>query len=196
MSTPLYDSAIFDTLRFGGEAALFGSEFDGAIFDPAPETPALGLGLTVALWQNATLIASRLITEAELDGGFDDYAFVLTEAERRPITDVSLTPLRMAFRWEPSGTAHRVEVHSVSVSFEAPSTDITLAGAVAVGVTSTAALTVAKPLAGAVSTGLSATGDLASTRPLAGAVAIGVTTIGSLDVPKPLAGSVVASVVT
>ena len=65
-----------------------------------------------------------------------------------------------------------------------------VSGAVAVALATSGSIAVAKPVAGGVNLALSATGAIAVNKPVAGSVAMGVACSGALTVPKPVAGSV------
>lgn len=65
-----------------------------------------------------------------------------------------------------------------------------VSGSVAVALATSGSIAVAKPVAGGVGLALSATGAIAVNKPVAGSVAMGVACSGALAIPKPVAGSV------
>lgn len=96
--------------------------------------------------------------------------------------------------WLPASAAPSADVAgSVALSLTATGSIAVakpVSGSVAVALATSGSIAVAKPVAGGVGLALSATGAIAVNKPVAGSVAMGVACSGALTVPKPVAGSV------
>lgn len=119
---------------------------------------------------------------------------VLTDDEVRAVSANPWQLFRVRQVWLPASAAPSADVAgSVALSLTATGSIAVakpVSGSVAVALATSGSLAVAKPVAGAVGLALSATGAIAVNKPVAGSVAMGVACSGALTVPKPVAGSV------